>query len=395
MHQMVTLSAISAALVGMAACTTTAGAPPAGADLEALAARIRVAVGDEEVVFDTSEGACDALDIPDQSARAFRNHEGVVNWLCGHFVLYRETGSHLGTLSRECDEPVWESHRDERVTRFNGAEWLAGTYTDDGETVHAVVHNEFHGQPYAEDPTFNTWYNALTLAMSVDGGRSFTHREAPGHLLLAPGIEYRPEREKGPYGYFEPSNIIKRGDHYYCFVQMEAHGEQQWGTGLLRTYDLADRNAWTVWDGRGWAPIDPETRRPLRPLAPLSRDRIGKLHHSVSFNTHLNAYLMIGLHTVGSVSGIYGTLSRDLVNWSTPFLIRKGVMLWEPKIGGEWSVAYPSLLDPDDTSRNFERSDESAWLYWVEIDPGDVMNRRAYRAEMRLASAPEGENTRD
>ena len=43
-------------------------------------------------------------------------------------------------------------------------------------------------------------------------------------------------------GFFEPSNIVKRGDAYYALIRAGAEGAQKAGTCLFRTDDLTRRN---------------------------------------------------------------------------------------------------------------------------------------------------------
>ena len=43
-------------------------------------------------------------------------------------------------------------------------------------------------------------------------------------------------------GFYEPSNIVKRGDAYYALIRAGAEGAQKVGTCLFRTDDLTRPN---------------------------------------------------------------------------------------------------------------------------------------------------------
>lgn len=330
---------------------------------------IEIKLGPEEVVFVTETDAADAFDIPDHSARAFRDKNGQTQLLVGHHDLYRSIGPDLNRVKRDKSKPVWKSHQNSDLKMHDNLEWIAATYTEDGRTIHALVHNEYHGNRVGNskcetDPEFNCWYNSITYAVSRDGGQTYTHPEPPNHLVLAPYIDYDPARCKGPYGYFEPSNIIRKDGFYYVFLQMETHEQQSWGTGLIRTKNLANPKSWTAWDGAKFVPIDAKTGKATRPLKPIGEGRLGKLHHSVTWNEYLHAYIMVGLHEQDGKQGVFYTLSNDLINWSDPRVLLEVILPWRAK-GPDWAVAYPSLLQPEDKSRNYERTKRDPYLYYI------------------------------
>ena len=58
-------------------------------------------------------------------------------------------GPDLGHLRRDCTA-VMDSHRNPDSGAFDDAEWLAGMYSPDGQTVHALVDDECHGTTIQE-----------------------------------------------------------------------------------------------------------------------------------------------------------------------------------------------------------------------------------------------------
>ena len=134
--------------------STTTSAPPAttaAPDRTTTSApdtdlpRVEVEVlGDEEVVFDYSEQACGDFQRPDLPARAFRNADGVTSIIMSAPDNTRLVGPSLDEVSLSC-EIVRPSSYDHDPAAHAHFEWIAAVHTDDGQTVHAVIHNEYHG----------------------------------------------------------------------------------------------------------------------------------------------------------------------------------------------------------------------------------------------------------
>src|SRR6056297_1284332 len=99
--------------------------------------------GPEEVVLDQSESNCDGLARPDLPVRALRTGDQVALTL-PHEVNHRLVGTGFDDLTLSCD-PILGSTYDHDPSAHAHHEWLAAVYTEDADTVHGVVHNEFHG----------------------------------------------------------------------------------------------------------------------------------------------------------------------------------------------------------------------------------------------------------
>jgi len=99
--------------------------------------------GEEEIVFDYSESNCDGMARPDLPVRALRSAEQLSITL-PHTINHRLIGTTFDDLSLSC-EPILSSTYDHDPAAHAHHEWLGAVYTDDGVTVHGVVHNEFHG----------------------------------------------------------------------------------------------------------------------------------------------------------------------------------------------------------------------------------------------------------
>ena len=356
--------------------TVEASPPNAASDL------VKV-VGPEEVIFQWATQACEPSDLPDIPARAFRDAQDRVHLIASHHTNRQMIGPNLNQVTHNCT-PIMHSHDDPDPSRFDSREWIHAVYTTDGMTVYALVHNEYQGHRYADqcpsDKYVQCWFNAITLAVSHDGGDTFTHAEPPNHLVVS--IPYQYPSDSGPAGSYSPSNIVRHptDGFYYTLIHLEGYRDQKSGTCVMRTHDLADPRSWRAWDGAGFNVqfINPYQISPTRihdhVCQPIDPGNIQNMSQSLTFNTHYNRFLLVGLaheadpDTGERKWGIYYTMSDDLINW-TPRRLLMGVTTPTSYECGDTSpIAYPSLLDPDSPSRNFETTGKRAYLYFTRFN---------------------------
>jgi hypothetical protein len=302
---------------------------------------------------------CDALDIPDAPARAVRLATGEVQLYATHFVNRVDSGADLLHLGHRCPV-VMTGADDDDPAAFNDRAWIASPWTPDGRTVWAVVHNEFHGHRRpALCPSrryMDCWYNALTAAVSRDGGHTF--QRMPGRALVA-ALPYRYDQlERGHHGYFNPSNIVTLSGAQYMFAFATQARAQREGNCLLRTAEVGTPEAWRGWDGSAFqaAFADPYAQR-VQPeahvCAPVGQ---GSLRWPVtSLVRHKPSGLFIALMQNGARGGgVYYATSPDLLRWSGPALLLPAIGLGAWNCADSAPIAYPSLLDPAAPDRNFE-----------------------------------------
>jgi hypothetical protein len=334
--------------------------------------------GRAEVVFDHTRDACEELHYPDLSVRAFRDFRGVVRMTSSHFTNRAFVGSGLETLRPDC-RVLMASHRDPDPAQFDGQEWIGSTWTSDGRTVYALLHNEYHGldQPgrCPSGDVLKCWFNTITLAISRDGGRTFGHSPAPSHFVAT--VPYRYEPDAGIRGLLSPSSIVRQGGHYYVMAQVQAPGKAA-GACVMRTRNLADPRSWRAWDGEAFRYrfSDPYREPPpqgRRTCEPIAMPAIQDMSHSLTYNEYLDRYMLIGTAARHSgpgrrtVWGIYFSLSEDLVHWSERKLIREAEFPWSFRCGDSDPILYPSLLDPRSRSRNFDSVGKRAFLYYTQF----------------------------
>ena len=324
-------------------------------------------IGAEEVVFDWTTDRCEDLDIPDAPARAFRDADGNVQLIASHYVNRRMIGATLDAVEMDCDI-IMNSDFDSDPSKYNNKEWIRGVYTQDGETIHAIIHNEH----IPCGVWTGCWYNTLTYATSVDGGQTYTQDVAPNHFLAGAPYQYSSGSPMGVFGGSSP--VFNPNDnYYYMMVHLESHLLQNWGAGVLRTQTLSDPNSWRGWDGEGFNVtfVDPYNEIVASPeehiLAPVSRDYIGKISSSLTYNTYFERFMVVGKDW--SSGGFIYSLSDDLIHWSPKVSLYPGPINSAGEIETGWTaggILYPEIIDPSDTTRNFENPGQDPYLYFTK-----------------------------
>jgi len=365
-------------------------------------------IGPEEIVYDWSYYACDPEDIPDLPARAFRDAEGQVHVIAAHIRSRASVGSDLDHLTHECDI-LMNSDHDADPSQFNDNEWIAAPYTEDGQTIYAVVHNEYHGWEHndcaSDSVDFGCWYNTLTLAVSHDGGRTFEDASPPPDHFVA-GLPYPYEAGAGPYGTLEPSNILKAKDGFYYQVTRvdDYNSDDQW-LCLNRTDHLADPTSWRAWDGTGFnmryiSPYAQPDADPNEHLCePLSPDETGLMAQSLTYNTALDRYVLLGLSADSingrEVWGIYYSFSEDLIHWTHRQLLWERELSWTWQPGDEQPIGYPTLIDPDSPSLSFDTTDNQVYLYYTKFNAGSPLDRDLVRVPVEFINTPDAAQAAD
>jgi hypothetical protein len=339
------------------------------------------AAGPAQVVFDWTTNRCDDLDIPDVPARAFRGADGQVQLIASHFVSRRFTGADLGHLTHDCSV-IFSSDSNPDPAAFDDREWIAATYTTDGTTVYALVHDEYHGWEHpgqcattSDDRYAKCWYNAITLAVSTDRGRTYVDRPPP---RLVASVPYRYVPDEGPIGVFTPSNIVRNDADGYYYALVYVNVRQSYiGNCLIRTNDLADAATWRAWSNGtvfGTTFVDPygPNDAPSEHLcAPVSQSDPRDLQpNSLTYSTEAKQWLLVGQ----ALNGVYFSLSPDLINWTTPELFYPAQVTWNHKCGDPDPIAYPSVIDPKSTDRNFQTVGGTAYLYFTRFHYSHASN---------------------
>ena len=345
---------------------------------EATRAAIRP-VGKEQIVFDWSSQACEPEHIPDLPVRALRDYRGQVHVTMAHPVNRSLVGPDLDRVRVDCAVTL-QSARNPDPAAFDGDEWIGSLFTRDGRDVGALVHNEHHGARAAACGQNGLvppcWYNAITLARSFDGGRSYTS-PAP-RLVAAPSQRYQDRAV--PTGVFTPSNVVPGRDGFQYALIVSRRPDGSTGSCVIRTRNPFDPLSWRVWDGSGFRAGFPDPYRvapgAARPCRPVSRPEIVDMHESLTYNTHLKRYLLVGLGSLPGpngqlVHGVYFSVSRDLIHWSRRQLALEATTRPSFRCGAPNPIAYPSLIDPRSSSRTFATTGARPYLYFTRFNYRD------------------------
>lgn len=370
------------------------------AGTEASAARYVVA-GDAETVFAWQSQRCDAQDIPDAPARAFRNAAGTVHLFAPHFVNRALIGPTLDKVAPKCRIAFAASGNDDPAA-FDDRLWLTSFETIDGTVIHALAHAEYHGhrRPGCVGGRYmDCWWNAVVQLVSRDGGASFQRVGGKGDVVAASPYVYD-GKQGHPTGYFSPSNIIELERYHYVFIFAAAQGLQRRGACLLRTDRIADPQRWRAWDGKdfsvrligAYAGADqPPQDRVCAPLAGVPSTLTSVTQQPDGSFTGLFAASRPLVPGGRPVTGIYAVRSGDLLHWSEPSLLLAVPMMFDFPCDTPSVYAYPSLLDPDSPSPTFTTTGAHPYLYLTRFNVRDCklgMNRDLVRFPVVIQEEP-------
>jgi len=343
--------------------------------------------GPTTTVFSWSKERCDDADIPDLPARAFRDVHGQVDLIATHYLDRRFGGRDFSHL-RHPYGLIMRSNENPDPAAFDDKGWISATWTADGRRVYALVHDEYQGDAHGCGGGYlPCWYNAITLAVSTNGGATYL---APRRRLIA-SIPFPFSPGGGPAGIFEPTNIVRnsRDGYLYAIVHQEIQGSNA-ASCLIRTRTPGIASSWRAWSGGTSFTttfVNPYAGPVADPAAHLCRDvgpAPGFNGSSLSYNTVARQWLRV----LASGDGFYYSLSPDLIRWTLPvqFFNRPWMGAWQ--CGQQDPVAYPSLIDPASSSRNFDTSGAKAYLYYTQFNIEgcqETLNRDLLRVGVAIA----------
>jgi hypothetical protein len=91
------------------------------------------------------------------------------------------------------------------------------------------------------------------------------------------------------------------------------------------------------------------------------------LPNSLTYSAEARQWLLVGQ----SVAGAYFSLSADLLHWTPPQLFFEAQSIWNYQCGDPDPIEYPSVIDPQSTSRNFQTVGKTAYLYFTQFHYSD------------------------
>ncbi|TDD28549.1 hypothetical protein E1218_06950 [Kribbella turkmenica] len=344
-------------------------------------------------------GSCDTSatgDLPDAAARAFRDSAGDVHLIATHHRHWASIGPTLNDVERDCAHMIYEAGNSPEPDTYDNRGWLETFYTD-GDTIHALVAMDYHPDHYPNKDCVvegQCWYGTTVQATSTDGGYSFTSPpQGTPRFVAGPPYQFDANRSDR-LGTFVPSNIVE-GDDGYLYAMLSYDWPAREGSCLIRTNNIADPASWRAWVGAvGGFSVEFASPYPVAPGDPAAHECTGvatgigsPIRSLIKVEGH-DLYLAIS-HVAITEGGVTKTVVRastssDLTNWSTPQTVMD-----LPRYGqfgescgthpGVERYQYPSLLDPDSTSINFNTTGSTAYIYATKITYCAGFNRDLVR----------------
>ena len=354
-------------------------------------------------MFKAGRDACDGVDVPDASARAFRDASGAVALFGMHYRNRAFRGPGLDALKLDC-AVVLESGGKADPAAYDDASWITATWTEDGRTVAALVHHEYraneHPGPLPRQGLHGragttAWWrpprrtaDAASPAPSPAGGRG---RRRPSARRSA---------RASHRGFFNPSNIVADGTlallprlHHGLDAAGQRPGRRRLPVPHATTPPIPTQLARLDRHAASRRPSRIPTRSPCKapatcaPVAPFPTPVGAVVRHRGS-----GAWIAVFMAKAGAgfpQSGFYWTTSRDLLAWDQPRLLLAGATLYDdPCQAPGGLIAYPSLLDPDAQGRNFDDTGDTAILTYVTLrtegctitSDRDLLRRHSWRS---------------
>jgi len=377
-------------------------APEAGGQVPSKTPTVKGVLDESRTaVFETPQQSCDASDIPDAMARAFRDNQGMIHLVAASSELFQNIGPTLESVQHSC-EVGYHSAIDGNPADFNDSVWIDSFFTFDGQHIAGLGHTEYHGWVHSgECHSQNNGeceYDADTYHRSNDRGYRFDSPKPPANFLV--GIPYKYAVDRGPMGYSVDSNIIEYGGWYYAMVT-----SWQWpqnctgqtgprrcltsGGSPIRTTDVFDASSWRGWSGTDFSvsfvdpypgPVEHPQEHVYTPVpymdvvTGINIFQPSNIVVAVLWNPWTNEY---------GAKGFYLSTSTDLVNWSKPTLVATLDQFLDQEPKGSWSYAYFSLIDPAAPDMNFSIIGDHPYLYYVRFD-NNGSGRVLFRQEITL-----------
>jgi hypothetical protein len=353
----------------------------------------KIAVGGTPTnVFTYDTDRCEAVDIPDASLRAFRRSDNTIVAFASHYVNRPLLGPSFSSLHHQCKVAYQGAHSSDPAM-FNDRTWIAATWTDDGQHIVALGHNEYQADKFPGRCSFSKydlcWYNSIVPLKSDDGGGSFSRSDVP-HAAPVVAAPFRNEVAQGkPRGYFNPTNIIFSGGYYYTMISQSGISDVPPGECLFRTKDVAADQTWTFFDETTFVPASGSpyeknvSHQPCKPVNGLT-GAVGSIAKISGTNTFA-AFLISAHGNVPEGGSVDVSFSSDLLHWSTTVPIMKVTPYWSKACPDGFKYNYASVLSEGDHGRNFDTIGDTATLFVVRMNCTNSMDRDLLRVNLIIS----------
>jgi hypothetical protein len=348
-------------------------------------------VGPEQVVYDYEHDKCAADDIPDASARAFRDSKGTVHLVAGAPANHAMVGPDLDHLHRDC-RIIYQASHDSDPSHFDDEGWLESFFTGDGVHIYGLVSMDYHPDRHqqrcgnAKETKGGCWYATITSVTSSDDGYNFGAPPAGDARFVAGSSRTFNPDATDTTGALVPSNIVNFEGAYFALVSVTTDADGKPGECIMRTTNIHDAKSWRFWDGHDFtlATVSPykgqaDKNNACVRLHDIARPPVRSLSHVG------NGFVIVMLDQSGANSQVIAQTSSDLIHWSAPIKVAD-IPVYRPNGGlkGEHAYYYPSLIDGSSKSPNLDVIGNAPYLYLTRYAYGEGLKRDIVRIPLRV-----------
>jgi hypothetical protein len=341
-------------------------------------AKIEVS-GPTQTLFDRKASKCATNIIPDSPARAFRRADGNVELIAPHYYDWMMVGKTLLTAQADCNQIL---DYDVYHRTVPGQLWIQATYTEDGQRIEGFASQDLSAPMREEGCNLKAggpghcWLNQIISIRSNDMGSHFSIGPVMASLGHQP-----PPANTYQFGFFSTTNIVKSGGYYYMLIYMTPEDPKQpSGDCLYRTGTLDKPLSWRGWTGSDFTYDPIALNGQCTRVTPAEFGIVRSLEYIPAKAAWIA--LTTGRHKMpgdsSNLPGIYSMTSADMMHWGD--LTRVVQMPVAASDDRKNIYSYPSLIDPDSKSRNFDTIDHNSAVLFFSVNHlssngGGTMNR--------------------
>ncbi len=313
------------------------------------------------------ERKCDALDLPDAPLRAFRLADGSIRAFATHYRNRALVGSSFDDLTESCSV-AYEGATDPDPSRFDYKTWIASTWLAEDGSVFALGHNEYQAHELAgrcsSRDYFACWYNSIVLLHSTDSGRTFERYGKGGGLLLAP--DFIDTLGQGhPRGYTSPTNLIESGNFVYTLVAYSGLDPKDRGRCVLRSSLPIGADSWQILTKDGFVKPNGSPFLDKAKLRCRYIEGVNGFVGSIAKVSGKDLFIATVAEDDSEGGSIVAYFSPDLVHWSHREVLLRVSLFWSTACASGHRYSYPSLLDEQSSTANFDEVGSTATLFLV------------------------------
>lgn len=337
--------------------------------------------GVAETVFSWSKDRCFDENIPDSPARAFRSSTTQVYLYATHYKNTPLVGDSISQVKPAC-KIQFAAALNEDPDQYDARIWLQTFYnTNGGQYVYSLGSADYHGKWFdkckvIKPRSHDCWMNAIVLAYSNDGGKTFSSSPPPRHLVANSPQKFV-ANQRGTIGFLTTSNIANKDDYYYALFNTAAYKNQRIGNCLARTDDLSSAGSWRAWDENSFktplihTPSLDSNGYTCKTLPTLSSKIPSLLWHEKSqgYIATFEKVKRIRRRDARTDVIFAYSWSADLRTWTKPekiFTLQGDARCKTPQTRG----AYPSIIDSTSKDGNFGTVGLTAHLYYTKFNLG-------------------------